>query len=185
LKNNILNKGDFSIFLECYNLSHVDIVGGIHKTISSLLLKSWRDEMNEEVDRINQVLPDTPHFKTEEIQEWIERILQRIGHYKAEHYALLKEATSLLELALWKANLIKNEEGKHPAKRAKIIEECGDKSAKVVDTVQGAKSDVGAARRAARVTCGADIIIKNVLPFLNDNDEFPLRNHEASGSIIN
>jgi hypothetical protein len=28
--------------------------------------------------------------------------------------------------------------------------------------------------------CGADIIIKNVLPFLNDGDEFPLINHEAS-----
>jgi hypothetical protein len=185
LKNNILNKGDFSIFLECYNLSHVDIVGGIHKTISSLLLKSWRDEMNEEVDRINQVLPDTPHFKTEEIQEWIERILQRIGHYKSEHYALLKEAISLLELALWKANLINNdkEEGeeKQPAKRAKLDEECGGKTlAKAVDTVKEAKCDDEDARRAARVTCGADIIIKNVLPFLNDNDEFPLIHQEAS-----
>ncbi len=92
----------------------------------------------------------------------------------------------MLELALWKANLIKNdgEEGeeKQPAKRAKIIGEYGDKSAKAVGTVEGAKSDVDAARRAARVTCGADIIIKNVLPFLNDNDVFPLRNH---GSIIN
>ena len=135
--------------------------------------------MNEEVDRINQVLPDTLGFNTEktvEIQEWIERILQRMEHYKAEHYALLKEAISLLELALWKANLIKNdgEEGeeKQPAKRAKIIDECGDTSAKAVDAGEEASYNDDA-RRAARVTCGADIIIKNVLPFLNDNDEFP------------
>ncbi len=36
----------------------------------------------------------------------------------------------MLELAIWKANLIKNDddkgEEKHPAKRAKIIDECGD-----------------------------------------------------------
>ena len=96
----------------------------------------------------------------------------------------------MLELALWKANLIKNddEEGeeKHPAKRAKIVEECGNTSAKEVGAVEEAKSDVvNTARQAARVTCGADIIIKNVLPFLNDNDEFPLLNYKPSGRIIN
>ena len=35
LKNNILNNGDFSIFLECDNLSQVDLVGGIRKTTIS------------------------------------------------------------------------------------------------------------------------------------------------------
>jgi hypothetical protein len=95
----------------------------------------------------------------------------------------LKEAISLLELALWKANLLTTEEGeeKQPAKRAKLDEECGGKTlTKAVDTVKEAKCDDDAARRAARVTCGADIIIKNVLPFLNDNDEFPLIHQEAS-----
>ena len=140
--------------------------------------------MKDEIDRINRVLPSAPtDEKTEEIQRWTRRVIERTEHYKAEHYALLKEAISLLELALWKANLINNgeEKGEHPAKKAKIIDECGDKSAKAVGTVEGAKSDIDAARRAARITCGGDIIIKNVLPFLNDNDVFPLQNHhEAS-----
>ncbi len=64
----------------------------------------------------------------------------------------MKEAITLLELAVWKANLIKSGEDngysiekKQPVKRAKI------------------KIDVDAARQAARVTCGADIIIKNVI----------------------
>ena len=140
--------------------------------------------MNKEIGSINRDLPRS-RFKSLEIQEWILRNLRKIDHYKAEHYTLLKEAISLLELALWKANLIKNdgEEGeeKQPAKKAKIIDEYGDKSAKAVDAGGETKSyNDDSARRAARVTCGADIIIKNVLPFLNDNDEFPLRNHESS-----
>lgn len=183
LKNDILDDCAFS---DCDNLTQVDLVGGIHKTISSLHLGRWRDQMNEEIDSTNQVLYTNSRYtdaKTAAIQQWIERVLRKIRHYKRMHYALLKEAISLLELALWKANLIKNdgEEGEHPAKKTKIFEECRKASTKAVEgTVEGAKSDVGAARRAARVTCGAGIIIKNVLPFLNDDDVFPLRNHEAS-----
>ena len=173
---------DDNVFNGCVNLSRVDLIGGIHKTISSLYLESWRIAMNDEIDRINQTLPNIDYYdKTESIREWITIILQRIEHYKAEHYAFLKEAISLLELALWRAALRKQEreehslEEKQPAKRAKIIEECG-----AVGTVEGAKSDFDAARRAARVTCGADIIIKNVLPFLNDDVEFPLLTHDSS-----
>ena len=173
-----------SVFNGCHDLSTVDLVGGIHKTISSLLLESWRDEMNKEIDRINQTLPNTYSYNTTALIEgWILRILRKVRDFKAEHYLLLKEAISLLELALWKANLINNgkEEGEHPAKKAKIIDECGDTSAKAAGISKEPKSDdVNTARRAARVTCGADIIIKNVLPFLNDNDEFPLRNHVES-----
>ncbi len=162
------------VFNKCHTLSQVDLIGGIHKTISSLHLESWRIAMNDEIDRINQTLPNIGSYdKTESIREWITIILQRIEHYKAKHYALLKEAISLLELALWRAALRKQEREEHsldekqPAKRAKIIEECG-----AVGTEEGSKSDVDAARRAARVTCGADIIIKNALPFLNYDVEF-------------
>ena len=49
----------------------------------------------------------------------------------------------MLELALWKANLIKNdkEEGEHPAKKAKIADECGDTSA-ISRQVYGKKARV-------------------------------------------
>ena len=116
--------------------------------------------MNKEINRINQTLPNTESYdKTVAIEEWLVRVLQRIEHYTSEHYALLKEAITLLELALWKVNLIKSGEDdgysieeKQRGKRVKI--------------------DVDATRQAARVTCGADIIIKNVLPFLNNSDVF-------------
>ena len=45
------------LFLDCDDLSTVQLVGGIHKTVSLLLTESWRrSEMNEEIDLINQVL---------------------------------------------------------------------------------------------------------------------------------
>ena len=54
LKDNAL--GDY-VFDDCVALSTVDVVGGIHKTISSLPLDRWRKDMNHEIGRINQVLP--------------------------------------------------------------------------------------------------------------------------------
>jgi hypothetical protein len=62
---------------------------------------------------------------------------------------LLKEATTLLELALWKAKIDEKEReclGEMKAKKAKI--------------------DVQSERRELRITSGASIVIKNVLPFL-------------------
>ena len=107
--------------------------------------------MTEEIGRINQVLPDTdPEEKSNEIRQWIQSVIHRFDHCKAQHHALLKELTTLLELALWKANLDKNME-------EDSLEEVKAKKAKI---------DIEASRKEARVTCGADIVIKNVLPFL-------------------
>ena len=43
----------------CDQLSSVDLVGGIHKTAASLHMESWRTDMEEEINRINPVLPST------------------------------------------------------------------------------------------------------------------------------
>lgn len=92
--------------------------------------------MKEVTDRINQILPDTrSEEKTVTIQQWTRTVLERMDHYKTEHLVLLKEAMTLLELALWKANLDEEENG-------------------------------SATRKDNRVTCGASIVINNVLPFL-------------------
>jgi hypothetical protein len=126
-------------FDNCYNLATVDIVGGIHNTIASLLIESWKDEMNQEIDRINRVLPNNPsHEKADAIRLWITSVINRMGHYKAEHNTLLKEDMTQLELAVWKAKLDKDE----------------------IDAVS--------LRKERRITSGADIniIISNVLPFL-------------------
>ena len=53
---------DVTQFIYCDKLATVDLVGGIHKTISSLHFESWRDEMNQEIGRINRVLPNVNFF---------------------------------------------------------------------------------------------------------------------------
>ncbi len=151
LKGNLVF--DEHAFTLCENLSRVDVLdGGIHKTISSLHLKTWRNEMKEESDRINLTRPGISGMgKHIVIREWITRVLQRIEHYKTEHKVLVKEAMALLELALWKAKLLNGTDEK----------KCN------VDVVpKKAKIDDEAVRKEHRVTCGASIVIKNVLPFL-------------------
>ena len=138
-------------FLNCGNLSRVDtLAGGIHETVSSLHLETWRNEMLEEINRINQTLPNNPE-KTTAIQQLLTRVLCRIEHYKSEHKILVKEAMALLELALWKT---------------KLLYETDEKRCKVDEVTKKAKINAGAARKEYRVTCGASVVIKNVLPFL-------------------
>uniref|UniRef100_A0A7S2E6T2 Leucine-rich repeat domain-containing protein n=1 Tax=Ditylum brightwellii TaxID=49249 RepID=A0A7S2E6T2_9STRA len=56
LKDGIIAADD--IFTECDNLKHVDQVEGeLHETIAALQLEEWRNDMNEEIDSINQILP--------------------------------------------------------------------------------------------------------------------------------
>jgi hypothetical protein len=62
----------------------------------------------------------------------------------------VKEAMTLLELALWKAKLLNETDGK----------KCN------VDIMTKKVIDAETARKEHRVTCGASIVIKNVLPFL-------------------
>ena len=98
--------------------------------------------MMGEINRINEVLPTITAGKTEAIQQWMESVINRLDHYKNEHLNLLKEATTLLELALWKTELGDN------SKNGNIA------------------MDPLLARAENRVTSGADVVIKNVLPFL-------------------
>ena len=109
--------------------------------------------MREVIESINQTLPGIPASeKTAAINQWIESVLRRVEHYKTEHKVLVKEAMALLELALWKAKLL-NEEGM----QCVTEEEKKPKKAKI---------DNESTRAEHRVTCGASIVIKNVLPFL-------------------
>ena len=141
LKDGMIEDG---AFYRCPTLKTVHLVGGIHHTVASLHLESWRNDMNNEINRINQTLPTTDAWhKTEDIQQWMESVINRLNHYKDEHKALLKEATTLLELALWKTKLDVNNE----------------------DEV-GEEGQTQRARKEIRVTSGASIVIKNVLPFL-------------------
>jgi hypothetical protein len=152
--------GNYTQFRDCPNLATINLVGGIHKTVSSLHLESWSEEMNEEIQRINQVLPFTVlDEKASKIVEWIQLVISRIEHYKAKHRALLKEVAALLELALWGVKL--------DGFTADDDKKCSVVSVSVMEnTAKKAKIDDEGARKEARITSGADIIIKNVFSYL-------------------
>ena len=60
----------YNQFDDCEELVTVDLVGGmIHKTVSYIFsLKSWRNEITEEINRFNHILPNiTAARKTEVI----------------------------------------------------------------------------------------------------------------------
>eukprot|EP00985_Skeletonema_marinoi_P016683 scaffold8993_cov207-Skeletonema_marinoi.AAC.39 len=107
LKDGIIAAAD--IFIGCYNLKQVDLVEGpIHETVAALQLEEWRNDMNEEIDSINQILPTASagrwgHVvgdKARVIRAWMRSVLGKIIHYKAQHQRLLDEAATSLQLAL-------------------------------------------------------------------------------------
>ena len=151
-------------FVECEKLHQVDLAEGeLHETIAAFQLEEWRSEMYEEINSINQILPnaDAGYYdeddilnvyegeKDQAIRRWIRSVLHKIVHYKAEHRRILSEAATLLELAIWKANLDDTD---------------GDRI--VSEGVRTTRGSVKRARRELCVTSGASIVIKNVLPFL-------------------
>ncbi len=55
---------DDNTFCLCENLTTVDLIGEIRKSIASLHLEGWRNEIKDEINRINRVLPNiSPPFK--------------------------------------------------------------------------------------------------------------------------
>lgn len=155
---------DDNLFKGCENLTTVDLAGSsIHEAISSLNLESWRHEMNELIDRINLFLPciqaeKYPYFspggqKAPVIRRWVGTVLCKMEHYKAEHYHCLREAAAQLELALWSINLFS-------------LGESDDDDDSLEFKGRKATTDIECARQERRVTCGANVVIENVLPFL-------------------
>ena len=70
-------------------------------------------------------------------------------HYKTQHNTLLKEAMTLLEFALWKFKLVENKSEEDSLKK-----------------LMAKNAKIESARQESRITSGASIVIKNVLPFL-------------------
>ena len=102
-------------FSGCYKLNHVDLVGGVHDTIDALLIEEWKNDMNEEIDTISQILPNTSAGnmsgygeKARTIRTWISSLLRKYNNYKAEHRRYLNEATAALQPALPNDIVLKN-----------------------------------------------------------------------------
>jgi hypothetical protein len=83
-------------------------------------------------------------------QAWRDETLAKLEYYESE-YRRLKEVTSLLELALWKMKI--NDGSKD------LCETMGGGNKKI-------KRDGEEFRLQCRISCGANIVIKNVWPYL-------------------
>jgi demethoxyubiquinone hydroxylase (CLK1/Coq7/Cat5 family) len=78
----------------------------------------------------------------------LHRIRDKLAHFEDE-FPKLKETTTILELALWKMKI--NE---------KSYQDMATQSQK------RSKTNKSSIRQQCRVTCGADVVIQHVLPFL-------------------
>ena len=99
LKDGLITRDN--IFTGCRRLDRVDLVEGeLHETIAALHLVKWRNDMREEIDSIQEILPDTPTGGeqrgdegeiAQEIRRWIRSVLEKITRYQAKHRRLLDE----------------------------------------------------------------------------------------------
>jgi hypothetical protein len=79
-------------------------------------------------------------------------IRSKLAHFEVE-LTKLKEVTTILELALWKMNMSENSHQDRATQCQKKM-----------------KADDSSIRSQNRVTCGADVVIGHVLPFLINTD---------------
>mmetsp|Transcript_32850 Transcript_32850/g.48441 ORF Transcript_32850/g.48441 Transcript_32850/m.48441 type:complete len:343 (+) Transcript_32850:130-1158(+) len=148
-----------NIFKGCTNMASVELVGEVHNTISHFSLQVWKDVMKYEINLINQVLPAVPADgnRTLAVRQWIRRVRTRVEHFTKEHNSALEESATILELSLWRDNL--NGETNHCSDSSLNLEAKPNKRARI-------DVDSDSARQERRMTCGANIVVKNVLPFL-------------------
>ena len=115
----------------------------IREMIHMIGLKQFREEMVEFVERgdINYI------GSWEDARRvFVREVNSKLDHYKSQ-YLRLKEATALLELAMWKNEINDSSREKNrPNKKRKIVE-----------------SDL---RQQCRISSGADVVVAGVLPYL-------------------
>ena len=98
---------DDRTFQGCDKLNRIDLVGGVHETVSALLMEEWKNDMNEEINSISQILPNThggtyceAGGKAQAIRAWIRSVHCKYTHYKAEHQRYLNVTAATLQPAL-------------------------------------------------------------------------------------
>jgi len=109
--------------------------------VNAIGVKHFRDAMADD-----WMGCDSDYFNG---QVWRAETLTKLEYYESE-CSRLKESTSLLELALWKAR----------------IDESKDCSNFMVGGNKKLKSDQSEFRLQCRISCGADYVIENVFPYL-------------------
>jgi hypothetical protein len=114
---------------------------GLSTRVEALAFKVWHDH-------IENMIQTSKYKWNVDNSVILNRIQDKIAQFEDE-FPKLTEATRILELALWKTRLDENGHKRETTRRLKKV-----------------KTDVSDIRQQCRVTCGADIIIRLVLPFL-------------------
>jgi hypothetical protein len=164
-------------FVGCSRLVRIDLIGGIHDFVSSLHLEEWRNTMKAEINRINEDLPLInvgEVDKTRVIQEWMQSVIDSAEHYKGEHYALLKEGMTILELAVWGAKIVEaekerdgNNDDKSIAATSSVsLEENLLEKLKIDNDDDNDGDDEWRFRQQQRGKSLANVVIQNVIPYL-------------------
>jgi hypothetical protein len=112
---------------------------GMSERVGALPFKVWRDY-------VSQMILTADFEWDEDNRSILHTIRDKLAHFEYE-LLRLKEAMAFLELALWKSRL---DENNH----------------KWVTAIKKIKTDKSSTRQQCRVSCGADVIIGLVLPFV-------------------
>jgi hypothetical protein len=117
----------------------------VAKRVGAIGLKQWRDEI------MGKVTKEAPDEEDDEIldkrREFLTKIQATIVYFETE-YQNLKEATSIVELAFWKQKMNDHVLGEKKRRRKKT------------------KIEDSHIREQCRISCGADIVIQHMLPYL-------------------
>ena len=119
------------------------VMCGLSERVEALAFKVWRDHITNMFHTA-----EFNYYNQSGSQSIISSIQAKVAQFEDE-YPKLKEITLILELALWKMSM--NE--KHPQEEA-------------TPPQKKLRSDKPDIQRQYRVTCGADVVIRHVLPYL-------------------
>jgi hypothetical protein len=112
---------------------------GMSSCVDALAFKVWRDHITDMIHTANY------HYNRDN-SDILHEIQAKVAHFEDE-YPKLKEITTILELAVWKLKMNDN---------IPQEERCRKKM----------KTNESSIRRQCRITCGADIVIQHILPYL-------------------
>jgi hypothetical protein len=120
---------------------------GMSDHVDALEFRLWRDHVTSIIQTVN-------FQHNGDNRSILREIRAKLDHFEHE-LTKLKAVTTILELALWKMNMSKN----------------GHQD-RVTQSQQKMTADDSSIRSQNRVTCGADVVIGHVLPFLINTDGF-------------
>ena len=115
--------------------------------ISAIGPRRWRDAIINDIDN-DPFTFDFYDTRNGYPKRWYDYFTSALNEHETEYHKL-KEATAMIELALWKK---------------KMSDHCLESNEK--RRIKKMKVEEADLRKQCRVNCGANIIIEHVLPFL-------------------